>query len=92
MAILPIKLVNATFFPRISFVIIVGKKDIKMLFVLPSSQNESNYIYHGKICQHFSLPLNKKPRHLSFPLRLSPPKVIPIRMLRRRNTMLKRGR
>jgi hypothetical protein len=36
-AILPIKLVNATFLPRISFVIIMGKKDIRKLFVLLSS-------------------------------------------------------
>jgi hypothetical protein len=36
-AILPIKLVNATFFLRISFVIIVGKRDIRKLFVLLSS-------------------------------------------------------
>jgi hypothetical protein len=76
---------SATFFSRISFVIIVRKKDIKKLFVLPSSWNGSNSDYHGKICQHFSLPLN-------LPLKLSPPKVIPIRMLRRKNTMLTRGR
>jgi len=36
-AILPIKLMSAIFLPRISFVIIVGKKDIKKLFVLPNS-------------------------------------------------------
>ncbi len=41
-AILPTKLVNATFFPRISFVIIVGKRDIRKFFVLPSSWNKSN--------------------------------------------------
>jgi hypothetical protein len=35
--ILPIKLMNATFLPRISFVIIVGKRDNMKLFVLPSS-------------------------------------------------------
>jgi hypothetical protein len=49
MAILPTKLVSATFFPRISFVIIVGKKDIMKLFVLPSSQNKNNFDYHGTI-------------------------------------------
>jgi hypothetical protein len=49
MAILPTKLVSATFFPRISFVIIVGKKDIMKLFVLPSSRNKSNFDYHGTI-------------------------------------------
>jgi hypothetical protein len=90
--ILPTKLVSATFLPRISFVIIVGKKDIRKLFVLPSSQNRSNFDYHGKICQHLLLPLNQKPSHLSLPLRLSPPKVISVSMLRRRSTMLIRGR
>jgi hypothetical protein len=90
MAILHIKLVNATFLPRISFMIIVGKTDIRKLFILPSSWNGSNFDYHGKIYQHLSLPLNQKPRHLSLPLRLSPPKVILVRMLRRRSTMLTR--
>jgi hypothetical protein len=36
--------------PRISFVIIVGKRDIKKLFVLPSFQNGSNSDYHDKTC------------------------------------------
>jgi hypothetical protein len=92
MALLPTKLMSATFLSRISFVIIVGKRDIRKLFVLPSFWNGSNSNYHGKICQHFSLPFNQKPRHLSLPLRLSPPRVIPIRMLRRRSTMLTRER
>jgi len=91
-AILPTKLVNVTFLSKISFVIIVGKKDIMKLYVLPNSQNESNSDYHGKICQHLLLPLNQKPRHLNLPLKLSPPRVIPVRMLRRRNTMLTRER
>jgi len=56
--ILPTKLMSATFLPRISFVIIVGKKDIRKLFVLPSSRNGSNFSYHGKIYQHLLLPLN----------------------------------
>jgi len=34
----------------------------------------------------------QKPRHLSLPLKLSPTRVIPVRMLRRRSTMLTRGR
>jgi hypothetical protein len=76
----------------ISFVIIVGKRDIKKLFVLSSSQNGSNSNYHGKICQHLPLPVNQKPRHFNLSLRLSPPRVIPVRMLRRKNTMLTRGR
>jgi hypothetical protein len=92
MAILPIKLMNTTFFPRISFLIIVGKKDIRKLFILASSQNGSNSDYHGKICQHLLLPLNQKPRHLSLPLKFSPPRVIPIRMLRKKSTMTIRGR
>ncbi len=86
------KLVNATFLSRISFVIIVGKKDIMKLFILPSFRNGSNSDYHGKICQHLPLPLNQKPKHFSLPLRLSPPRVIPIKMLRRKSTMLTRGR
>jgi hypothetical protein len=91
-AIFPTKLVSATFLSRISFVIIVGKRDIKKLFVLPSSQNRNNSRYHGKISQHLPLPLNLNPRHLSLPLRLSPPRVISIRMLKRRSTMLTKGR
>jgi hypothetical protein len=87
---MPTKLVNVTFLPRISFVIIVGKKDIKTPSVLPSSRNGNNSDYHGKICQHLSLPFNQKPRHFSLPLRLYPPRVIPIRMLRRRSIMLTR--
>ncbi len=90
--ILLTKLVNATFIMRISFVIIVGKRDIKKLFILPSSWNGSNFNYHGKICQHLPLPFNQKPRHISLPLRLPPPRVIPLRMLKRKNTMLTRGR
>jgi hypothetical protein len=69
-----------------------GKEDIKMLFVLPSSQNESNSDYHGKICQHLLLPLNQKPRNFNLPLKLSPPRVILVRMLKKRNTMLIRRR
>jgi hypothetical protein len=83
---------NATFLPRISFVIIVGKRDIRKLFVLLSSQNGNNSDCHDKIYQHLLLPLNQKSKHLNLPLRLSPPRVIPIRMLRRRSTMLTRGR
>jgi hypothetical protein len=91
-AILPIKLVSATSLLKISFVIIMGKRDIKKLFVLRSSRNGNNSGYHDKICQYLPLPLNQKPRHLSLELRLSPPRVIPIRMLGRKNTMLTRGR
>jgi hypothetical protein len=36
-AILPTKLVSATFLPRISFMIIVGKTDIMNLSISPSS-------------------------------------------------------
>ncbi len=56
--------------------ITMGKKDIMKLFVLPSSRNGSNFVYHSKIYQHLSLPFNQKPRHLSLPLKLSPPRVI----------------
>jgi hypothetical protein len=92
MAILPTKLMSATFLLRISFVIIVGKRDIRKLFILPSSRNGSNSNYHSKIYEHLLLPLNQKPRHFNLPLRLSPPRVIPVRMLRKRSTMLIRGR
>jgi hypothetical protein len=92
MAILPTKLVSATFLPRICFVIIVRKKDIMKLSVLPSSQNGSNFDYHGIIYQHLSLPFNQKPTHLSLPFRLCPPRVIIVRMLRRRSIMLTRRR
>jgi len=84
--------VSATFLPRISFVITVGKRDIKKLFVLPNFQKGGNSDYHGKISQNLPLPLNQKLRHLRLPLKLSPPKVIPVRVLRRRNTMLTKGR
>jgi hypothetical protein len=39
-----------------------------------------------------SIAPQPKTKALQLPLRLSPPKVIPIRMLRRRSTMLIRGR
>jgi len=71
---------------------IVRKRDIKNVSVLPSSQSRSNFDYNGKIYQHLPLSLNQKSRHLNLPLRLCPPKVIPTRMLRRRSTMLTRGR
>jgi len=83
---------SATFLPRISFVIIVGKRDIRKLSILPSSQNGNNSDYHGKICQHIPLPFNQKPRHLNPPFRLSLLRVILIRMLRRMNTMLTKRR
>jgi hypothetical protein len=76
----------------ISFVIIVGKRDIKNLFVLLSFRDGSNSNYHDKICQHLPLSLNQKLRHFNLPFRLCPPRVILIRMLRRRSTMLTRGR
>ncbi len=88
-AIPPKKLVNVTFLPKISFVIIV--KDIMKLFILPSSRNRSNSDYHGKICQHFSMPFNQKPRHLSLPLRLSPPRVILVRMLKKKTQCWQKG-
>ncbi len=88
--ILPTKLMNATFLSRIFLVITMGKKDIRKLFVLPSSRNGRNFDYHSKVYQHLSLPFNQKARHLSLPLKLSPPRVIPIRMLRKRSTMLTR--
>jgi len=68
--------------------IIVGNKDIRKLFILPSSRNRNNYDYHGKISQYLLLPLNQKLRHLNLPFKLSPPKVIPIKTLRRKSTML----
>jgi hypothetical protein len=73
-------------------VIIVGKKDIMKVFVLPGSWKGRNSDYHNKICQHLPLPFNQKPMHLNLSLKLSPPTIIPIRMLRRRNTMLTRRR
>jgi hypothetical protein len=91
MAILPTKLMSATFLPKISFVIIVGKRDIRKLFISQSSSNGSNFDYQAKICQHLSLPLSQKSRHLNLPLKLSPPRVIRIRMIRR-STMLTKGR
>ncbi len=48
--------------------------------------------YRGKICQHLSLALNQKPRHLSLPLKFPSPKVILVRMLQRKNIMLTRRR
>ncbi len=92
MAILPTNLMSATFLPRICFVIIVGKRDIRNLYVLPSSQSGSNSDYNGKIYQHLPLSLNQKPRHLNLPLRLCPPRVILTRMLRKKSTMLTKGR
>ncbi len=90
--ILLTKLMSGTFFWKIYFVIIVGKTNSRKLFILLSSQNESNFSYHGKIYKHFPLPLNQKPTHLNLPLRLSPPRVVIVRMLRKRSTMLIIGR
>jgi hypothetical protein len=84
MAILPTKLMSASFLPRISFVIIVGKRDIRKLSILPNSRNGSHSDYHGKIYQHLPFPLNQKSRHFSLPLRLCPPRVILVRVLTRR--------
>jgi hypothetical protein len=92
MAILPTKLVNATFLLRISFVIIERKRNIRKLFVLPSFRNRNNFDYHSKIYQHLPLPLNQKSRHLSLPFIFFPPRVIPIRILKGSNTMITRGR
>jgi hypothetical protein len=72
-------------------VIIVGKRDIRKLSILPSSRNRSNSDYHDKICQHLPLPLNQNPKYFSLPFRLCPPRVIPVRMLKRRSIMLTRG-
>jgi hypothetical protein len=91
-AILPTKVVNVTFLPRNSFVIILGKRDINKLFVLSSFRNGSNVDYHGKICQHLPLPLNQKPRHFNLPLMLFSPRLILVRILRTNSTMLIRGR
>jgi hypothetical protein len=73
-------------------VIIVKKRDIRKLSILPSSWNKSNSDYHSKIYQHLQLPLNQKLRHLSLQLRFSPLRVIPVKMLRRKSTMLTRWR
>jgi hypothetical protein len=70
----------------------MGKKDIRKLFVLPSSQSENNSNYHDKIFHHLSLPFNQKSKHFSLPFKFSPPMVIPIRMLKRNSTMLTRRR
>jgi hypothetical protein len=51
---------------------------------LPNSQN---YDYHDKIYKHLPMPLNQKSRHLSLPLKLSSPRVIPLRMFLKKNTM-----
>ncbi len=69
-----------------------GKEGHQETVCFANSQNGNNFDYHGKICQHLPLPLNQKPRCLSLPLKLCLPRVIPVRMLRRRNKMLTRGR
>jgi len=83
-AILPIKLMSATSLPRISFVIIVEKRNIRKLSILPSSWNKNNSNYHGKIYKHLLLLFNQKPKHLSLQLMFSPSRVILVRMFRRR--------
>ncbi len=55
---LPTKLVSVTFLSRISFMIIVGKRDIRK-FILPSSRNGNNSDYHGKSTNIFRCPLTK---------------------------------
>ncbi len=83
-AILPIKLMSATSLPRISFVIIVEKRNIRKLSILPSSWNKNNSNYHDKIYKHLLLLFNQKPKHLSLQLMFSPSRVILVRMFRRR--------
>jgi hypothetical protein len=73
-------------------VIIVGKKDIKKMFVLPSSWNGNNSNYHGKICQHLPLLVNQKPKHLSLPFKLSPTKGKSSKNVKKRSIMLTRER
>ncbi len=87
--ILPTKLMSAPFLPKISFVIIMGKKDIKKLFVWQVPGMETTPITIAKSTSIFRCPSTKTQ---GLPLKLSPPKVIPIRMLRRKNTMLTKGR
>jgi hypothetical protein len=89
--IMPLKLVSVTPLPIISFVIIVGKRDIRKLFGLPSFRNGSNFDYHDKIYQHLSLPFNQKPKHFSLPFMLFPLMVISVRMLIRKSKMLTKG-
>jgi hypothetical protein len=68
-----------------------GKKGHQEVVYFTKVRNESNFDYCGKIYQHLLLPLNQKARHLSLPFKFSPPRVIAIRMLRKRSTMLTRG-
>jgi hypothetical protein len=53
---------------------------------------EAILITMAKSTKNFPLPLNKKPRHFNLPFRLSPPRVILVRMLKKRSTMLTKGR
>jgi len=57
--ILPTKLMNATFLSRISFVIIVGKMDLKNLSVLPSFETEATSIIMEKFTNIFHNPSSK---------------------------------
>ncbi len=67
-----------------------GKEGFRKLFVLPSSWNRNNSDYNSKIYQHFSLPLNQKPKHFNLPLRFSPPMVILVSMLKKKHNVDKR--
>ncbi len=80
MAIMPTKLVSATFLLRISFVIIMGNRDIRQ-FWLPMQNLPTSSVAHQ--------PKAKAPQPS---IQVSSPRAILIRMLRRRNTMLTRGR
>jgi hypothetical protein len=66
MAILPTKLVSVTFLLKISFVITMGNRDIKKLFILPSSRNESTLITMAKFVNIFRCPSTKSQGTLAF--------------------------
>jgi hypothetical protein len=74
------------------FCVIVGKRDIEKIVCFAKFSKRKQFRLPRQNLLAFFAALNQKPRHLNLPFRFSPPRVIPVRMLRRRSTMLVRGR
>jgi hypothetical protein len=73
-------------------VIIVEKREINKLFVLPSSRNKNNSNYHGKNMPASSATPQPKAKAPQPSIQAFPTKGNSSTMLRRRSTMLTRKR
>ncbi len=67
------------------------KGDQEIVYFAKFQKRKQLWLPEQNLPTSFATP-QPKPRHLSLPLRFSPPGVILVRMLRRRSTILTRGR